>query len=156
MPIKIIDSKAYMPLEVISRGFDIGASYNDYNAVLTIMSYKNFDDIIGSLSDKEKSWMGIKSDQYIQDFNFLYGEILENYPYTALAERSFGIDIGIEYEKYREKISKCINDVDFINVIKEFIGKFEYMGHISAWGYRYMTELESTKSFVEEFPEYRK
>lgn len=112
------------------------------------------EDYLQALSDQEKCWMNIEPEQYLNDYDILYQQLTENYPFFDVAFRKHGVDIKILYEQYRERIMECKNDVDFWKLTRGFIGEIHYTGHISAWGYRYISQLKGLQDFIIEYPEY--
>lgn len=150
----ICNSRIFVPLKAISEVLNISAEYNDEESIIELTG-KTEVDILEVMSDDEKCWMGITNQQYVEDFDYLYEQLNENYPYTSLVERSLGFDIFNEYQTYREKIKTCKNDVEFYSTVKDFINKFEFMGHIELWGYRYISEVQSMKAVIDSYPQYK-
>ena len=112
------------------------------------------EDYLQTLSDKEKCWMNITPAQYLEDYDMLYQQLTENYPYFGVAQRKYGVDINQQYKHYRERIINCKNDNDFRSLIRAFVSEIQYTGHIADWGYGYMSKLKWMRDFVLEFPEY--
>lgn len=106
-----------------------------------------------TLSNQEKCWMELKPEQYLEDYDSLYQQLTENYSYFGVAQRKYGADIPKLYEQYRERIAVCENDVDFWESIRAFISEFQATGHISVWGYRYMSQVKWLQDFMVEYPE---
>lgn len=135
-------------LAVISSGCSQQSSSKATAAPITLQEY------MAAMPDQEKNWMNLTPEQYLDDFETLYQEMKNNYPYFGVALRKYGVDIDKQYEIYKEKIKTCTNDDQFWNIICDFVAEMEYTGHLTSWGYRYSTELENTQDFIEEFPEY--
>lgn len=112
-------------------------------------------DILSDLSDQEKSWMNITQEQYTEDFDWLYSEMQENYPYFDVVSRETGVDIDKAYMEYRKKVGICTNDVDFVATVREFTEQMKYVGHLSSWGYRYMSEVDNMKALISQFPQHK-
>lgn len=112
------------------------------------------EDYLRTLSNEEKCWMNITPEQYLDDYDMLYQQLTENYPYFGVAQRKYSVDIKQQYEQYRERVSGCNNDDEFWQLIRGFINEMQYTGHIAAWGYRYMSQVEGMRDFVLEYPEY--
>lgn len=112
------------------------------------------EDITALMSDDEKSWMNLTTADYLEDFDYLYQAMKDNYPYFGVVKRKVGLDIETEYQKTREIVGRCSNDHEYWQTVRAFIRSLDYTGHISAWGTRYSTELESTYEFIEIYPQY--
>lgn len=113
------------------------------------------EDLLSTMRDEDKCWLNITPKQYLEDFDVLYQELQDNYPYFGILQRKHSIDLEKTYTLYRTKIMACKNDDDFFGYIRSFIGELEYTGHINSWGYRYTSEVKRLKSFIEEFPAYK-
>jgi hypothetical protein len=112
------------------------------------------DDLLKKMSDKDKCWMDLTPRQYLQDFDVLYKEMTDNYPYFGVAQRKNNVNIEEQYKVYRKQIETCNNDDDFWKLVRSFVAEMKYTGHIQAWGYRYFSELEGLKTTIQEFPQY--
>jgi hypothetical protein len=113
------------------------------------------DDLVNTLTDEEKCWMNLSSQQYLDDFDTLYKELQDNYPYFGILRRKHGIDLDAIYNLYRPQIIACKNDYDFWKLLQSFISELKYTGHIETWGTRYSFEVESLQSFILDYPEYK-
>ncbi len=98
--------------------------------------------------------MNITPEQYLEDYDMLYQQLIANYPYFGVVLRKYGVDIKNLYEQYRKQMITCKNDDDFWQLIKDFIDDIQYTGHITAWGSRYMSQVKGLKDFVLKYPEY--
>lgn len=123
------------------------------NETEDVVSTVTAEDLLQSMTDQEKCWMDLTSEQYLEDFDILYKELQNNYPYFGVAQRKYNVNIDSQYSLYRKQISACKNDYDYYNLICNFVAELEYTGHIDLWGTRYTSELESLMSFIQEFPE---
>lgn len=137
-----------LALAVAFSGCSPQLGSNDVTAPITLQEY------IDTMPDQEKNWMNLTPEQYLADFETLYQEMKNNYPYFGVALRKYDIDIEKQYEHYKKEIKTCTNDDQFWDIIHDFIAEIKYTGHIDAWGIRYLWQLEGTKEFVVEFPEY--
>lgn len=104
--------------------------------------------------DKEKNWMNLSQEQYIEDFDFLYEQMVENYPFFGVIKRKYGIDMEYQYKQYKKRMAGCTNDEDFWNLIRDFCYETQGAGHFGAWGIGYASELKGLKDILEEYPEY--
>lgn len=96
----------------------------------------------------------MSQEQYVEDFDYLYTQLQENYPYFHVAKRKKNIDIDALYSEYREKIAQCSNDYDFYSTVNLFVSELDYTGHISMWGTRFLSAADNMRAFIDEFPEY--
>lgn len=107
-------------------------------------------------SGQGKNWMYLSQEQYLEDFDYLYQQMVENYPYFGVVKRKRGIDLEYQYQMYREKIAACTNDVDFWQLLRDFGDKTNGIGHFGVWGIRYASQLKDLQDLVAEHPEYEK
>lgn len=114
----------------------------------------SFDDVAAEMSDSEKSWMNMSQEQYLEDFDYLYAQLQENYPFFHVAKRKKNIDIDALYAEYRDKIARCSNDYDFHSTATLFVSELDYTGHIDMWGTRFLSAADDMRAFIDEFPEY--
>lgn len=77
-----------------------------------------------------ENYIGITNEQMIDDYEYLWKTLKENYPYFGVAER-IGIDIDKIYKDYKEKIKNCKNDFEYYNLIKNFTREWKGLGHLN-------------------------
>lgn len=101
-----------------------------------------------SIEKQDGNWMYLTKEQRLKDFDYLYQELKENYPYFKVAKRVTGIDLDEQYKLTRAKIAECSCDEEYFEILQEYcnIG----VGHLTLWGRRYATELEMYKMFATE------
>lgn len=109
---------------------------------------------LATLTNEEKSWMGLTTPQYLEDFDALYRDLQENYPYFGVAKRKAGVDIPALYESCREQVARCKNDYDFFQQVRNFTNQVAYTGHLHTWGYSYREQRAGYEQLVVDFPEY--
>ena len=73
------------------------------------------------LTDYEKPKKLSQADM-VSDFNFLFEELKENYPFFGVLKRKHGIDFLGSYDKYLSQVKACQTDEDFERTIGEILG----------------------------------
>lgn len=63
----------------------------------------------------------LTSKQMIEDFEYLYKTICENYPFLDLIKRRYGIDFVKNYDKYLNEVKQCKNDEEFLFAITNIV-----------------------------------
>ena len=82
------------------------------------------------LSAEEGNWKGLTTEEKLEDFDFLYQTLKENYPYWNLAERTQNIDLEEQYRICREKIKNSETDMQLFTNIQGFVGPCGGIGHL--------------------------
>lgn len=82
------------------------------------------------LSEEEGNWSGLTTEQKLEDFDFLYKILKENYPYIELIRRKEGVDLEEQYQIYRNKIKDTTTDMQFFVMIERFIREGKGIGHM--------------------------
>ena len=77
------------------------------------------------------NWIGLTNEQMLEDFDYLYKTLDENYPYFGTLKRMYGVDLKEEYEKSRALISQCKTDAEFYYIIEKFVDTANMVGHLS-------------------------
>jgi hypothetical protein len=72
-----------------------------------------------TLNDIDPRDMGV--DEFIEDFEFMYNFLADNYPFFDLYERRIGYNWLDLKELYLDRISNCENRTEFLNVILDAI-----------------------------------
>lgn len=112
------------------------------------------DDIVSEMALNERNWLNLSQEQYLEDFDYLYHAMKENYPYFGVVKRQSGIDIHERYESARKEMERCESDFDFFRLTRDFINELDFTGHIFTWNASYYRfSVENWQEFVTEFPE---
>lgn len=61
----------------------------------------------------------LSQEQMLEDFDYYFEQMKENYPFFGVLKREYGIDFLASYDDYREKIKACKTDKDFIEAMKK-------------------------------------
>jgi len=88
--------------------------------------------VLGELSKLENGdWLYLTKEQKLEDFDYLYKILKENYPYIHLVKRMCNINLEEEYQKSRKIIESVESDSKFYAEIENFIRKANMIGHLS-------------------------
>ena len=69
---------------------------------------------------KEKE--NLSQEEMVEDFNYLFNEIRDNYPFFGVLKRKYGIDFLSNYSKYLSEVKFCKNDEEFTRTMEKIIG----------------------------------
>jgi len=74
--------------------------------------------------------LNLTQEQMVEDFNYLYSTMIENYPTFGVAKRLYGVDWPANKDKYLEDIKACKTDKEFYLVIENILGDLQNAGHL--------------------------
>lgn len=103
------------------------------------------------LSAEEGNWKGLTTEEKLEDFDFLYQTLKENYPYWNLAERTQNIDLDEQYRITREKIAKSETDMQLFTNIQGFVGACGGIGHLQLLVENYADDYSNLDGIPEEY-----
>ena len=63
----------------------------------------------------------LNKEERVEDFNYLFNELKNNYPFFGVLKRQEKIDFIKNYDKYLKKVEACDNDEDFKKVLDEIM-----------------------------------
>lgn len=89
------------------------------------------------------NWMYLTKEQRLKDFDYLYQQLKENYPYFKVVKRVRGIDLDAQYKVVRDKIANCTSDKAYFEILGEYCNVG--IGHMQLWGRCYQSELARWK-----------
>lgn len=100
--------------------------------------FSNFAEAVNKIPTSEEyiknytaeNYIGITNKQMLEDYEYLWKILKENYPYFGVAKR-MGIDTDKIYKDYKEKIKNCKNDFEYYNLIKYFTREWKGLGHLN-------------------------
>ncbi|WP_087064373.1 S41 family peptidase [Intestinibacillus massiliensis] len=70
----------------------------------------------------EKNWNGLTGAQMLEDFDYLYQALDENYPYFEVGKRmSGGAGLRDTYAAKREELKDCGSDMDFFLLLDDWL-----------------------------------
>lgn len=82
---------------------------------------------------KDANWLGISQEQKLEDFDYLYQTLLENYPYFHVVKRMTGVDLTQNYKKIREQIKQSETDAQFFVLVNKFTASAQGLGHLDTF-----------------------
>lgn len=103
------------------------------------------------LSAEEGNWKGLTKEEKLEDFDFLYQTLKENYPYWKLAERTQNMDLETQYHIYREKIENSETDMQLFTNIHGFVSQCKGAGHLQLLVENYADDYRNLEGIPEEF-----
>lgn len=68
---------------------------------------------------KEKN--PLSQEEMVEDFNYFFKQIKENYPFFGVIKRRYGIDFLQNYTSYLNEIKFCKNDEEFIKTMEKIV-----------------------------------
>ena len=69
----------------------------------------------------------------LEDYDYLWETLEENYPFFGVAERKYGLDVQQLKQEYRQQLEGMGKEIDFLEfyqLMEECIGQFRNLGHI--------------------------
>ncbi len=103
-------------LIVVISSATLGGIYAYLNSDLTIRFEQNLNDI-------DPRDMGV--DEFIEDFEFMYNFLADNYPFFDVYERRIGYNWLDLKEVYLDRIKACENSTGFLNVLQDAINSLQ-------------------------------
>lgn len=77
------------------------------------------------------NWYNLTKQQKLQDIDYLYKIVKENYPYIHVLKRMYNVDLEQEYKTARKQTENCKTDAEFYTIIEQFTRKANMVGHLS-------------------------
>lgn len=94
-----------------------------------------------------QNWINLTQEQMLEDFDYLYHTLEQNYPYFGVAKRKYNINIDSLYTNYRKEVAQAQNDMEYWFAVTGFINQFRLVGHASPFdsqGYQNQINLWKT------------
>lgn len=88
-------------------------------------------DELSKLEGKEGNWLGLTTEQKLEDFDFLYQTLQENYPYFHILKRMHDVDLEQAYQETRAEVAKSGSDAAFFAQVEIFTRNAQMVGHLS-------------------------
>lgn len=96
-----------------------------FDAKTYLSWYKNLDNPpklkLGEVSKAKP----LTKKEMLEDFNYVFNELKENYPFFDVLKRKKNVDFLGNYNKYLQRIEKAKNDQEFIEKMTEIIGELD-------------------------------
>lgn len=86
---------------------------------------------LNKLEGEKGNWLGLSSEQKLEDFDYLYQTLQENYPYFQVLKRMYDVDLDQLYQQTRLQVEKSGSDVAFFAQIEMFTRNAQMVGHLS-------------------------
>lgn len=77
----------------------------------------------------------------LEDYDYLWDTLEENYPFFGVAERKYGLDVQQMKQEYRQQLEGMEKEIDFLKfyrLMERCIGEFKGMGHIGIISSEYL------------------
>ena len=84
--------------------------------------YNELDGPCELIFEDKKEKENLSQEEMIEDFNYLFNEIRDNYPFFGVLKRKYGIDFLSNYSKYLSEVKFCKNDEEFTRTMEKIIG----------------------------------
>lgn len=96
-----------------------------FDAKTYLSWYKNLDNPpklkLGEVSKAKP----LTKKEMVEDFNYVFNELKENYPFFDVLKRKKNVDFLGNYNKYLQRIEKAKNNQEFIDKMTEIIGELD-------------------------------
>lgn len=106
-----------------------------------------------NLDEEHGNWLGLTTKQKLEDFDYLYSQLVENYPYIDMLARTQKINFEEIYHDYRTKILKSKTDFQFFVDIEMFVAQLDHTGHLSLVSPLNITSYQGTYKNVDNMTE---
>lgn len=84
--------------------------------------YNELDGPCELIFEDKKEKENLSQEEMVEDFNYLFNEIRDNYPFFGVLKRKYGIDFLSNYSKYLSEVKFCKNDEEFTRTMDKIIG----------------------------------
>jgi hemoglobin-like flavoprotein len=112
---------------------------------------------VGSDDNQIGQW---SKEEKLEDFNYLYNILKENYPYFEVLKRKYGYDWLAQKEEFGTMIANTENDLEYYNALDEIIRKINqaHTNLISPSSYNTYKDVYNnvTKGLFNDIEEYEK
>lgn len=82
------------------------------------------------LGPEDGNWVHLTKKQMLEDADYLYRILSENFPYFGLIKRISGVDMDAEFAVLRKEIETCETDAQFYVALDRWIRKAKGLGHL--------------------------
>lgn len=96
---------------------------DEFKSIEDYMSwYDKLDGPCELIFEDKKEKENLSQEEMVEDFNYLFNEIRDNYPFFGVLKRKYGIDFLSNYSKYLNEVKFCKNDEEFIKTMEKIVG----------------------------------
>lgn len=101
--------------------------------------YENLDKPANLVFKDKEEKKPLTKDEMVEDFDYFFRQIKENYPFFGVLKRQAGIDFLNKYPTYLNEIKYCKDDEEFIKTMEKIIGDLQN-DHVSLADRDYVKE----------------
>lgn len=83
--------------------------------------YNELDGPCELIFEDKKEKENLSQEEMVEDFNYLFNEIRDNYPFFGVLKRKYGIDFLSNYSKYLNEVKFCKSDEEFTKTMEKII-----------------------------------
>lgn len=91
-------------------------STNDY-----LTWYKSLDGPCQLIFKDKKDQKELSQEERVEDFNYLFNQIRDNYPFFGILKRQYGIDFLGNYSRYLNEVKFCKSDQEFQKIMQNIM-----------------------------------
>lgn len=91
-------------------------STNDY-----LTWYKSLDGPCQLVFKDKKDQKELSQEERVEDFNYLFNQIRDNYPFFGILKRQYGIDFLGNYSRYLNEVKFCKSDQEFQKIMQNIM-----------------------------------
>ncbi len=104
---------------ILSDGSFYPDKIDDFTIDEYIKWYKSLKDPVKLKLNSPQKVKPLTKEEKVEDFNFFFKEIKENYPFFNVLKREYGIDFIANYSKYLKEVDKADTDEKFLETMKK-------------------------------------
>lgn len=83
--------------------------------------YKSLDGPCQLVFKDKKDQKELSQEERVEDFNYLFNQIRDNYPFFGILKRQYGIDFLGNYSRYLNEIKFCKSDQEFQKIMQNIM-----------------------------------
>ena len=84
--------------------------------------YKSLDGPCQLVFKDKKDQKELSQEERVEDFNYLFNQIRDNYPFFGILKRQYGIDFLGNYSRYLNEVKFCKSDQEFQKIMQNIMG----------------------------------
>ncbi|WP_099320282.1 S41 family peptidase [Anaerococcus sp. Marseille-P3625] len=96
-----------------------------FDASTYLIWYKNLDKPPKLMLKEPTKAKTLTNKEMVEDFNYVFKQLKENYPFFDVLKRSQNVDFLGNYDKYLQRIKKSKNEEEFIDQMTGIIGELK-------------------------------
>lgn len=83
--------------------------------------YKSLDGPCKLVFKDKKDQKELSQEERVEDFNYLFNQIRDNYPFFGILKRQYGIDFLGNYSRYLNEVKFCKSDQEFQKIMQNIM-----------------------------------